>query len=151
VLPGVSSIDALLAQFPFDISSTGLQLLDANHIVSYGLRPMTDVPLLLLQIGTFGSALITRLHANDPGRLRPLVRYLTQLYSAQHPVTVLEAQMGPAHSPVETTLPLGDLAHAGALVTYNSTLFVPATRRPGVVNHAFHHSLMDSQPVGRRP
>ena len=143
VLPAISSIDVMLTDFPFDIANTGLQILDANRLVTYRLRPQRNVPLLLFQVGCFGSGIITRTQQNHPGRLSALADYLLGFYGAAHEVVLIEGGMGFPHRPVRHRMPLAELATNGHLVTYNTTLYVPAEERVAVRDAEFLARLTD--------
>jgi tetrapyrrole methylase family protein / MazG family protein len=114
VLAGVSAIDVLLLSMP-DIGSSGLQILDANRLVSYRLTPDNRVPAMIFQIGCFGSGFITHGQENRPDRLA-----------------------------------LAELARAGHLVNYNSTLFVPPARPFEVLDGQFQAQLVDPRAIGER-
>jgi precorrin-6B methylase 1 len=147
VLAALSTLDVLLSSLPFDIANTGLQVLDANRLVAYALEPQRNVPLLLFQAGCFGSGIITRMQQNHPERLRPLVDYLQRFYPLEHPTEIVECEMGWPHRAVRLPLPLNALAQAGHLVTYNTTLYLPACEQPEVRNLAFQEQLLNPQAV----
>ncbi|MCG5055966.1 MAG: hypothetical protein KA712_23670 [Myxococcales bacterium] len=142
VLPALSAIDTLLTTMPFDIANTGLQVLDANRMVSYALQPMRNVPLLIFQVGCFGSGFITRVTPNHAERLRPLAEYLMGFYPPGHMVELVECEMGAPHREVRISMPLAALASSGDKITYNTTLFVPPCERLQVRNAAFHANLV---------
>ena len=148
VLAGISTLDALLLMMPHDIGNTGLQILDANRLVTYGLRPDPSVPLMLFQVGCFGSGYITRSQMNGAGRLAPLAAYLSTIYPATHLVHLIEYGMGYPHRSQMHRMTLADLAVAGALVTYNSTLFIPPAVAFQVVDPGFQAQLIDPRAVG---
>jgi uncharacterized protein YabN with tetrapyrrole methylase and pyrophosphatase domain len=141
--PAISAIDSILALMPFDIANTGLQILDGNRIVAYALEPARNVPLLVFQVGCFGSGYITRITVNSRDRLRPLVEYLMRFYPAEHPVELIECEMGLPHRAVRLGISLSALASNGHLVTYNTTLYVPPLEPVRVKNEAFQQALLD--------
>lgn len=143
VLAGISTIDSIILTLPRDIGSTGLQVLDSNRLVSYGLTPDPRVPLLLFQVGCFGSGYITRCRENADNRLSRLVDALLVFYPEKHPVRLVEYGMGYPHTERNYVLYLRDLRHAGALVNYNTTLLVPAARPVHVADLEFQSQLMD--------
>ncbi|MBN1205562.1 MAG: hypothetical protein JXB05_11640 [Myxococcaceae bacterium] len=147
ILPALSSIDTILSWMPFDIANTGLQILDSNRLVSYGLVPMRNVPLLVFQVGCFGSGFITRQLQNAPDRLRPLVDYLLAYYPGEHPVELIECEMGWPHRAVRHRLTLAELATSGHLVNYNTTLFVPQAEPVSIRDPAFHARLVAPEAV----
>lgn len=147
VLPGISSLDTIVATLPFDIGNSGLQILDANRIVSYALEPMSNTPLLVLQVGCFGSGYITRMQENGTARLSSLVEYLLNFYPGNHLIQLIECAMGSDHGGSIHTLPLSALAHNGHLATYNTTLYVPPATPISVKNQRFHEQLLNPQYV----
>lgn len=147
VLPALSTIDAILALMPFDIANTGLQILDANRLVSYGLVPMRNVPLLLFQVGCFGSGFITRTVRNAPDRLRVLVDQLRLCYPDDHPIELIECEMGLPHRAVRISMPLAALAEHGHRVNYNTTVFIPAAEPVVVRSPEFQARLVDPGAV----
>lgn len=147
VLAGVSAIDVLLLSMPADIGSTGLQILDANRLVAYQLTPDNRVPAMIFQIGCFGSGYITRSQGNHPGRLAPLARYLQRYYPAAHEVDLVECDMGAPHAETRHRLVLDDLARAGHLVNYNSTLYLPPARPFQVLDSQFQAQLVDPRAI----
>ncbi len=149
ILPAVSAIDTILALMDFDISNTGLQILDANRIVSYALTPAKNVPLLIFQVGCFGSGFITRTTQNSPDRIRVLVEYLMRFYPADHPVEVIECDMGAPHRTVRFTLPLASLCWNGNLINYNTTLYLPPAEAIRIKNSEFHRRLVDPNVVAK--
>lgn len=143
VMAGISTIDAMILNMPDDIGNTGLQILDANRLVSYGLTPDPRVPMLLFQIGCFGSGYITRCRENSDTRLAPLAAVLGRHYPAGHLVYIVEYGMGFPHTEQCHAIPLALLGEAGALVNYNSTLLVPPSQRVTVVDPHFQARLID--------
>jgi hypothetical protein len=149
VLPAVSSIDVILSGLRFDIANSGLQILDANRLLTYGLLPQTNVPLLLFQLGCFGSGYITRQQQNSVDRLARLSEYLLQFYPRSHRVQLVECDMGPPHKPFCFELELSALRSHGHLVNYNSTLLVPPSQALIIQDKAFFEQLVDPNAVDR--
>jgi hypothetical protein len=147
VLAAVSAIDVLLLSMASDIGSTGLQILDANRLVTYRLSPDARVPALVFQVGCFGSGFITRSKANDPGRLAPLAQYLAEFYPPGHQIELVECEMGYPHLETRHWLTLAELARAGHLVTYNTTLVLPPARPLQVLDNGFQARLVDPRAV----
>ncbi|RFP17524.1 hypothetical protein D0T25_12210 [Duganella sp. BJB488] len=147
VLAGVSAIDVLLLSMPADIGSTGLQILDANRLVSYRLTPDNRVPALIFQIGCFGSGFITRSQGNHPRRLALLAGYLLGWYPPEHGVELIECDMGFPHAETRHRLTLAQLAGAGHLANYNSTLYLPPARPVQVLDGRFQAQLVDPDAI----
>lgn len=149
VMSGVSSMDGIFTALKTDVGATGLQVFDVNRLLLYRLRPATHTPCLLFQIGSFGSALITRKLDNAVGRFKPLERYLRRVYPAGHPAFVVEcaSEPGRADSVLKTTV--DGLDKVAARINYNSTLYIPAGTRPPRPDPRFLKTLRDPSKVAR--
>lgn len=126
ILTGVSSLDAIFTTLRIDIGKTGLQIFDVNRMLLYRLRPDIRTPCLLFQLGSFGSALISRTLLNAKGRFHDLERYLGRWYPATHPAQIIECSTvtGISDSLIMTTI--SKIDRNGGRINYNSTLFIPA-------------------------
>jgi precorrin-6B methylase 1 len=143
--PAVSAFDAMLLELSgVDIGLTGLQMYEANHLLVHEYPVNTRVPLLLWQLGVFGTRILTRGKESKPERIQPLVDYLLRHYLGHHQVLALECKIAPEHRNFTQWVLLKDLAALAAHFTYNHTLFVPAVGKPPVVNAAFEAALHDT-------
>ena len=143
VYPAVSTLDAMMAMLRIDIGRTGVQIMDCNRLVTYALRPDARLPLLLYQIGTFGTGFITRTKRNSAGRFRELVDYLGTLYPPRHRVLIAECAMSAVHQGRWEWVPLQSLASHALSINYNSTLLVPPSRPLEVSDQRFFRGLTD--------
>jgi len=83
VLPGVSSIDGLLAAIGVDPGFGGLHVLEASDMLLYGRLPQREGHVIILQVAMIGS----RLHASighRGARADLLLRRLATLYAPSH-------------------------------------------------------------------
>lgn len=83
VLPGLSSLDGLLAAVGFDPGFGGLQVLEATDMLVYAREPQLDGHVVILQVACVGP----RVHhdGGHTGRHADrLVEYLLQRYPAGH-------------------------------------------------------------------
>jgi hypothetical protein len=84
VLPGVSTIDGLLAAIGVDPGYGGLHMLEASDMVRFGRVPQTRGHVLILQVAITGSRLHARV-GHHGERAEPLLRRLAALYPPAHP------------------------------------------------------------------
>jgi len=83
ILPGVSSIDGLLAATGVDFGHGGLHVLEASDMMAYGRSPCIESHVIILQVAISGA----RLHLKSGHRgttSSALLDRLTTFYSAAH-------------------------------------------------------------------
>lgn len=125
VIPGVSTLDAIVTDLGFDPGPNGLQMYEATDLLTKARPLQPDVPCLLWQV----SAVETGLYSARRGsrnRFVRLQRYLLQTYPAGHPVTMVLSSTYPLIEPLMETFPLGELAERLADGLQIGTLFIPA-------------------------
>jgi siroheme synthase len=136
VLPGLSSIDTLIADLEYE-PARGLQVFDATNFVRRQMKADGHAGLLLLQPGVFGVE-VPRLTADaPPPQLRTLRDALCQIYPEDHPaILIRSATTSMKRRSFQTTVGLLDQAPPEALAA--STLWVPPMDWPrrGQVNRA---------------
>jgi hypothetical protein len=99
IVPGISSLETVLCDLRRDIAP-GIQVYDASWLVACEIQPRVDVPLLLVQIDTFGSF---RTHYNslrEGDSLKELVQHCCRFYPTQHSVYLVRSrgdETRPAH------------------------------------------------------
>lgn len=149
ILSGVSSLDAIFTALKLDVGSTGLQAFDVNRLLLYRLKPSIHTPCLVFQIGSFGSALITRTMRNAKGRFAPLERYLRTCYPKGHPAVVVECSTltGLADIVIPTTI--DGLDAMADRINYNSTLYIPADAAGVRMDRRFLRKLRDQGALRR--
>jgi hypothetical protein len=125
--PGISPIDTFLCQLGLDIGTFGLQIFEARQLVTRKLRVNPSVPLLLLQPAGLAARQISSSGEQSADAYRPLVGYLANFYSADHPVTLLNPVDG-LHATTQTTVPLRRLLQVVPHLLNTSNLFVDAVR-----------------------
>lgn len=149
VLSGVSSLDAIFTALKLDVGSTGLQAFDVNRLLLYRLKPSVHTPCLVFQIGSFGSALITRTMQNARGRFVPLERYLRTCYPKGHPAVIVECSTltGLADKVIPTTV--DGLDAMADRINYNSTLYIPADVANVRMDRSYLRKLRDQGALRR--
>jgi siroheme synthase len=123
VLPGISSIDTILADIRYE-PARGLQVFDATTFVRRETRIDGRAGLLLLQPGVFGTDM-PRLTSNAPvPQLTDLQDALHKTYPGEHPaILIRSATASMAKQRFQTTI--GDLHSVPATALAASTLWIP--------------------------
>lgn len=129
VVPGISSIDTVLCDLGVDIAP-GTQVFEASWFVAYEIAPRVDVPLLLLQVGSFGSLRTHYTTRQDGSSLAELVEYLRRFYPKSHQVSLVRST-NDSHQPFKIrSVAAGDLCEVTAEDLGGASLYVPAQHRP---------------------
>ena len=124
VLPGISSMDSLLADLWLDPGVTGLQMFEATDLLLRRRPLQPDVPALIWQVGNLETRLYTA-RLSRPERLVRFRDWLLQTYPESHPVTAYYAAPHPAVGASRWTFPLGALAAQAAALHPGITLYIP--------------------------
>jgi len=125
VLPGLSSVDALLGDLWVDPFVHGLQIYEATDLLLRGRALQPDVPALVAQVGNLGRGTYTLRHV-DEGLLARLVALLVQSHGAAHEVAVCFASPHPLVRGTQVWVTLEALPTRRDLLHPGVTLFVPA-------------------------
>jgi precorrin-6B methylase 1 len=126
VYPSVSPLDVVVCELGLDIATFGLQLFDANRLVSRTQRVNPSVPLLVLQLGGFALEEAGSLDGPDPTAYQPFVAYLARFYPPEHPVTLINIGI---RQTARATVPLSRVAELVPHVGATSYLFLDAVRQ----------------------
>jgi len=140
VYPGISSIDAIIAELGLDPGPVALQVHEATELLVYDRALDPSAALLIFQ----ASQLETRLHStrpSSPRRLEQLVNRLAATHGLSHVVTVLEVQGN--RTSQHWTGPLNELAAAAPTFGAMVTLYVPPRTQPLVRDAAILEQLDD--------
>lgn len=129
VIPGISSIDTVLAEVGYDPAG-GLLVHEATSFVRRKLKVQTEVATLFLQPSAFGSDVP---HYTDDWRpdLEPFRDYLLKFYKPEHSCAFVrspedEDSRGRVH-----WLSLGGIQTVPSSALKGSTLFIPPVSRRG--------------------
>jgi uncharacterized protein YabN with tetrapyrrole methylase and pyrophosphatase domain len=85
ILPGISSIDGMLAAIGTDFGFGGLHVLEASDMLMYGRVPQSEGHVVILQVAIAGPR-IHRAGGHHGAYARYLIRRLATLYPPDHPV-----------------------------------------------------------------
>jgi uncharacterized protein YabN with tetrapyrrole methylase and pyrophosphatase domain len=124
VLPGVSSLDTLLADLGVDPGFDGLQLYEATDLVIRRRPLQSDVPAVIVQAPIVLDA-YNRPGGPDIKNLELLERYLLDFYPPGHTVLNVLSKTHPLLEPLIQQIPLRRLAEALAKGSNVGTLFIP--------------------------
>ena len=83
VIPGISSIDTVLCDLGFDIAPA-IQVFEASWLVACKIHPRVDMPVLLMQVGAFGSLRTHYSKRHDGSSLTDLIKHLSPFYPSSH-------------------------------------------------------------------
>jgi precorrin-2 methylase len=125
ILPGVSSIDGMLAAAGIDFGFGGLHVLEASDMVKYGRIPETEGHVVILQVAITGS----QLHRRDGHRgehTNYLIRRLATFYPLDHPALHFRLASNPADADSLIWTTVGRLPEERW--TNASSLYLPAAR-----------------------
>jgi tetrapyrrole methylase family protein/MazG family protein len=129
ILPGVSSIDGMLAAAGIDFGFGGLHVLEASDMLMYGRMPQTEGHVVILQVAIAGPR-VHRAAGHRGVYADLLIRRLATLYPPEHPALHfrLASDSSDTDSLVWTTVHrLADERWTNA-----SSLYLPAARRASV-------------------
>ena len=129
IVPGISSIDTLLCDIGVDMAPA-IQIFDASWLVACKVEPINEAPLVLVQVGTFGSLRTHYTKRLDGSSLRELVEYLCKFYPKAQRV-ILVRSTGSEDHPVRTrAMDLGRLCEVSAEDLSGASLYIPMSNEP---------------------
>lgn len=129
ITPGISSLDTVLCSLRTGLAP-GIQIYDASSLLVQSIEPNLTIPLLLLQIGAFGSLRTCYRTRQDGGSLMELQNYLLGFYPENHAVSFVRTGQFSESDVTPTTM--GQLFKASAEVISGSSLYIPPSRVPSM-------------------
>jgi hypothetical protein len=130
ILPGVSALDALLADLRLDPVVHGLQMYEATDLLLRRRPLQNDVPAIIWQIGPIETALHSH-RISRPERFTRFVTHLKQFYPAGHPVVAMYCSPHPLMPPTILRFALEEMGERAEQLHAGFTLYVPpAAGRP---------------------
>ena len=154
IQPGVSALDAILADLGVDPCINGIQMYEATDMLLRNRPLQPDVPALIWQIGN----LETRLHStrsSRPERFERFVAHLRRFYPGEHRVIAIYSAPGPDERTDRIDCALNRIAEHAGRIHAGHTLFIPAFgQRPiedrrllDKIDSVSHlHSISDGRP-----
>jgi hypothetical protein len=130
VLPGISAVDALLADLRLDPVVHGMQMYEATDLLLRR-RPLhADVPAIIWQIGPIETCLHS-MRVSRPDRFARFIAHLRQYYPPRHEVVAIYCSPHPILKPAIFRFALEDMGQYAAEIHAGFTLYVPpAASRP---------------------
>lgn len=126
VLPGVSALDALLADLRLDPVIHGIQMYEATDMLLRRRPLQSDVPAILWQIGPLETCLHSQA-VSLPGRFARLIAHLRQYYPARHEVVAIHCSPHPIMPATILRFALEDMGEHAAEIHTGFTLYIPPT------------------------
>jgi uncharacterized protein YabN with tetrapyrrole methylase and pyrophosphatase domain len=133
VAPAISCLDRIFVDLRLDISERGLQIYEASRALRTPIPIVNSVDLLILQIGSINNPNATR---NQPAAAEDTLElkdYLAKFYPPDHVIYIVESTVEIGCDTLITPVQLAKLEQARAMMTYTSTLFVPACGAAGLI------------------
>jgi Rps23 Pro-64 3,4-dihydroxylase Tpa1-like proline 4-hydroxylase len=133
VLPGISTLDALLIDVGLDPGFSGLQMYEATDLLLRDRPLQPDVPCILWQVG----AVETLLHStapSSPQRFERLQAHLLKFYPSDHQITVIYTSIFPLAPSDLTRFPLAEFAARFPQLPQGATVYLPSVRLREVGN-----------------
>jgi uncharacterized protein YabN with tetrapyrrole methylase and pyrophosphatase domain len=144
ILPAISSIDSMAANCGLEINTGGFQIFDATTIVAINQDLNPHVDTLIMQIGWFGTSLVSDISESKQGRFKPLIDYLRRFYPEDQPVRVMSAPYSADEAPVVISTKLGSLDKHHRKIMQIMSMFIPALPVDDAsVNEEFIRSTTD--------
>jgi len=125
IFPSVSIVDALISDIGLDVTTGGLQVFDARHLVRRATPINAGVPLFVLGLGGF---ILGAGGDSESDPIGALAKHLQRFYPAEHAATLITRSTGRgdiSHSTVQ----LGRLSHVAPHITLSSVLFLDVVPR----------------------
>lgn len=124
VLPGVSALDALLADLRLDPVIHGLQMYEATDLLLRRRPLQSDVPAILWQIGPIETCLHSQA-VSLPRRFARLIAHLRLFYPARHEVVAIHCSPHPIIRATTLRFALEDMGLHAAEIHGGFTLYLP--------------------------
>ena len=126
--PGVSQVDTLVSYLGLDVTTFGLQLFDAQRLVSRRQPVNPAVPLLVLQVAGFAASEAPAAVPPSAGEYAPLADCLARFYAADQPVTLINTSSN-GRSPSHVTVQLSRFSELVPHVRPESSLFIDRAKK----------------------
>ena len=130
VFPGISAMDAILADLRIDPVVHGVQMYEATDLLLRR-RPLhSDVPAIIWQIGPVETCLHS-MRISRPERFSRLIAHLRQYYPPRHEVVAIYCSPHPILPPAIFRFALEDMGQYAGEIHSGFTLYMPpAESRP---------------------
>jgi hypothetical protein len=126
VLPGISAIDAILADLRLDPVVHGVQMYEATDLLLRRRPLQPDVPAIVWQIGPIETCLHS-MRVSRPERFARFIAHLRQYYPPRHEVVAIYCSPHPILPPAIFRFALEDMGQYAGEIHSGFTLYVPPT------------------------
>ena len=134
VLPGVSAIDAILADLRLDPVVHGFQMYEATDLLLRRRPLQADVPALIWQIGPLETCLHTE-RRSRPERFARFATHLRLYYPPRHEVVAIYCSPHPLLPPTVLRFALEDMGRHAARIHSGFSLYVPPVGSRPIEDH----------------
>jgi uncharacterized protein YabN with tetrapyrrole methylase and pyrophosphatase domain len=90
IVPGISSLDTVLCDLHVDMAPA-IQVVEASWLFACQIQLHIGIPVLLVQVGAFGSLRTHYRKRSDGASLAELIEYLYNFYPRSHPVSLIRS------------------------------------------------------------
>jgi len=129
VVPGISSLDTVLCDLMVDMAPA-IQIFEASWLFACEMQPNITAPLLLMQVGFFGSLRTHYSVRPDGSSLAELIEYLCRFYPPYQPVFLVRSTGQESQPASVRQSGLKDLAKATAEELGGASLYIPSVESP---------------------
>ncbi len=123
IMPGISSIDCLLADLRVDVQNHGMQIYEGHDLLLHGLRPDPMCSQIVFQVPSLGDNAGYWKPGRFRGFIRVLAEQLAEVYGWQHPAVLYFGSNSPGQANHIDSITLEQLPEAEMISEY--TLWVP--------------------------
>jgi hypothetical protein len=124
VLPGISAIDAILADLRLDPVVHGVQMYEATDLLLRRRPLQPDVPAILWQIGPLETCLHS-MRVSRPERFSRFIAHLRQFYPPRHEVVAIYCSPHPVLPAAILRFAFEDMGEYAEEIHAGFTLYVP--------------------------
>jgi uncharacterized protein YabN with tetrapyrrole methylase and pyrophosphatase domain len=128
VVPGISSLDTIMCDLRVDMAPA-IQVYEASWMFVCQMTPQVDVPLLLLQVGNFGSLRAHYGKRRDGSSVTELAEYLCRFYPRSHSVSLVRSTAAEDHPARVRQVKLEDLGVVTAEDLSGASMYVPSLKK----------------------
>jgi uncharacterized protein YabN with tetrapyrrole methylase and pyrophosphatase domain len=129
IVPGISSLDTVLCDLHIDMAPA-IQVIEASWLLACQIQPQVGIPVLLMQVGAFGSFRTHYRKRQDGSSLAELIEYLCNIYPRSHPVSLIRST-GQEEQPARIReVALANLSKVTADDLSGASLYIPSLDKP---------------------
>jgi hypothetical protein len=146
ILAGISCLDVLAIDVFCDPGDVGTQIFEANQLVLYNLTMNPYLSTFILQIGWFGTSILTKACDRRRKRFNPFISHLLKFYPGTHPAIFVMSAEKPGRTSVMLRTTVSQIGSHAKKVHSGMTLYLPRMDIR-VKNQNFYKSLLQNKPV----